>query len=321
MADPIDEIRDALKEIATYPVLTDEVNGQRGSTPSRNGASGGGNIGSVVEATLKDVLGWRPRADDPKAFVSALTQSFSLKEVEGSVHWKYTPRGYAVQADLGAVTGAQASIYKRAKVALDEMLPLLDGLKPLRVDADPEDTEAMRLIIRQELVELVGELGIEGGPRVKLIDDLFVQLLGPEPPNGIDPNCGTQGQMRLLRDRFGFEKFRINNLTEEQNFTNYLVLLDYTCGLRQSWVRHRESFVSGSDSYFLGTQLVQLSRVLAAVAESVEETYFAMDSVFLGPEERQIARLTFIDGSITRKLTIEELSRLGREPSSRFSVS
>ena len=44
-----------------------------------------------------------------------------------------------MQADLGAVTGAQASIYSRAKVALYQSLPLLEGLTSLRVDILPED--------------------------------------------------------------------------------------------------------------------------------------------------------------------------------------
>src|SRR5262249_8492572 len=44
---------------------------------------------------------------------------------------------------------------------------------------------------------------------------------------------------------------------------------------------------------FLGTQLVRLSEALAVIVESVQETYDAMDSVFFGPEERQVALLTF----------------------------
>ena len=64
-----------------------------------------------------------------------------------------------VQADLGEVTGAQASIYERAAVAVEHALPLLDMLKPLRPDADDESTESVRAIVRSSLTELVSELG------------------------------------------------------------------------------------------------------------------------------------------------------------------
>jgi hypothetical protein len=74
-----------------------------------------------------------------------------LNEVEGHVEWEWKPQNYMVQADLGEVTGAQASIYTRAKAAIDQALPLLDGLTPLREDADPEDCEAIRALVRSEL--------------------------------------------------------------------------------------------------------------------------------------------------------------------------
>ena len=58
-------------------------------------------------AAFRDVLGWRPRVGDPKAFVDALAASFRLAAVEGHIVAEYVPRGYAVQADLGAVTGGR----------------------------------------------------------------------------------------------------------------------------------------------------------------------------------------------------------------------
>ena len=58
-------------------------------------------------------------ATDPKGFLGALNQSFTVTEVEGHIESKWTPRTYAVQTDLaGGITGAQASLYSRAKDAL-----------------------------------------------------------------------------------------------------------------------------------------------------------------------------------------------------------
>ena len=109
--------------------------------------------------------------------------------------------------------GAQASIYQRAKVALDQSLPLLDGLYSLLPDSDPEDTGAIRAIIRFELSELVSELGVEGGPRVQRVDELFASLLGDD-PDLTDPEQ-VGGQLNLLRERLGLERFE-DPLREER---------------------------------------------------------------------------------------------------------
>src|SRR4029077_11202700 len=55
---------------------------------------------------------------------------------------------------------------------------------------------------------------------------------------------------------------------------------------------------------YLGTELVWLSQTLAVIVESVHEAYAAMDSVFFGPEERQVTVLEFINGE---SITVAEL--------------
>src|SRR6478609_7692137 len=66
--------------------------------------------GPTVRAALRDVLGVRGREADPKAFTDALAAAFRLVRVDGHVESQFVPRGYALQADLGAVTGGQASL-------------------------------------------------------------------------------------------------------------------------------------------------------------------------------------------------------------------
>jgi len=267
------------------------------------------------------VLGWRPKGDDPRGFVGALTQSFALKEVEGHTEWTWTPRTYAVQTDLaGGITGAQASLYTRAKDALDQALPLLDGLYPLRVDADPQDMEALRATVHSQMTEIVNELGISGGPRVSRIDQLFLLLLGgrlqPEPgeivtePDDVEPGS----QLGTLREEFGLATTDdlVNTVEEEQNLTNFRILADYLIGLRLSWVANRRFFtrVTGTTPFF-GTQLVLLSRQLSVIVESVDEVRFALDSVFIGPSERQTLELVLggrEDEPLTRMFVEELLS-------------
>jgi hypothetical protein len=298
-----------VQDLNDFPFLTEEVDlGGRGA-PAQPGG-GAGAVGQTVERALREVLGWRPRASDPKGFQAALLQAFTAEEVAGHTEYHWNPRSYAVeiQADLGAVTGAQASLYARAKSAVDQVLPLLEGLEALRVDFDPENVAAIRAIVRSQLTELVKELGIEGGPRVQRVDQLFQFLLGDtiaaaDPRARRDPDQ-VGGSLGIFRDRFGLQRFRINEIKEEEIFSNFLIVIDHVVSLAESWDAQREFFVRGSTLVepFLGTQLVLLSRDLEVIAESVHEVEFAMDSVFLGPSERQTLELRFPPGSASAAL-------------------
>lgn len=292
--------KESVGDLTAYPLLTEDVGFPAMARLGAAGAPGAAPLGQIVEGALREVLSWRPKASDPKGFLAALNQAFALKEVQGHTEWTWTPRSYAVQLDLGAVTGAQASIYTRAKAALDQSLPLLEGLYPLLPEADPQKVEAVRAIVESSMNELVKELGVEGGPRVQRVDTLFGSLLGFDPltdlrqfgPQVAIPDLVT-GQLGLLRREFGFTGSQVNTVEEEQNLTNFYILVDHIFSLFLSWNTQRQFFDRVGSEVFLGTQLVLVSRTLAVVAESVQEAYFAMDSVFLGSAERQTIQLKF----------------------------
>jgi hypothetical protein len=310
------ELTESVEDAVAYPVLTEQV-----SFPS---ASGGGSIagysrsaqgmalGQAAVQAVTDVLGWKANASDPKGFIGALTQAFTLTEVEGHVEATWNPRTYAVQTDLGGgITGAQASLYTRAKTALDECLPLLDGLYPLDPDADPEYVKALRDLAKSQITAIVSELGMVGGPSVLRVNTYFGILLNtPQPitfgPAGTAPEFdpdqigGTLGQ---LRDTYGiyFQKNGQNNpfsnsIEDEQDVTNFRVVSDYVTSLLQSWISNGQFFVLGSASQpaFFGTQLVLISRQFSVISETVNELRFAFDSVFIGPSERQTLLLQFL---------------------------
>jgi hypothetical protein len=305
------EVGEAVIDSSTYPVLTEPVSfpyptggGAGGGTPGGPGAGGAGRVaalGPMVEGAIREVLGWRPKRGDSKGFVAALTQSFDCLDVEGHTECRWNERSYAAQVttDMGAVTGAQASIYARAKVAIDQSLPLVQGLYPLSPTILQEDIDSIRSLVVRELNLLGAELGIVGGPRVQRVDELFRLLLDVKPgpltipqaqvrnPEEVGGHIGELGRRLWLRRPF------INTIQDEQNFTNFLIVIDYVEGLKQSWETYRPYFARIGAEPFFGTQLVLLSRALTAVGEAVEEVNFAMDSVFLGPAERQTIELHF----------------------------
>src|SRR5436305_525608 len=149
----------AIRDVTTYPLLTQEV-GFASSSFAAAGAAGnsnsGSNLGMTVTRAINEVLGWKSKPGDPKAFLGALNASFTCTEMEGHVKCKWTLRSYAVATDVaGGITGAQASLYTRAKEVIDLALPLLDGLHTLDPTTDKEDVEALKKVARDQMNELV----------------------------------------------------------------------------------------------------------------------------------------------------------------------
>jgi hypothetical protein len=169
---------------------------------------------------------------------------------------------------------------------------LLNGLTPLIPDPDYEDIEAMRSIVRDELTQLVGEFGQVAGPRVQRVDSIFKLLIGPK-AHYHNP-VAVQGHLGQLGERLGMKRRFVNSIEDEQDLTNFLILVDYTNSLFQTWVAQRDFFSRGKHGQpFLGTQLVLISQALASIADQVQDAYDALDSVYIGAAERQTTLLNF----------------------------
>ncbi len=309
-------------DLAAYPILTEEVGYPPSpvSTPAGSGGGAGSGtsapLGQIVNKAVSQVLGWKFKPGDSKGFIGALNQSFTLTEVEGHVESKWTPRTYAAQTDLsGGISGAQASVYSRGKEALEQSLPLLDGLYTLDPEADAEDVTALKAVVKSQFSELVNELGFLSGPRIARVNQYFSLLLldaGSPPafpplPNA-DPDQigGTLGSLRdVLGLNFDTQDF-VNSVQDEQNLSNFRILSDYVTSLAQSWINNLPFLGLNSPKPFFGTQLILLSRQLSVVAESVDEVRFTLDSVFIGPSERQTIKVDY-PGTTLKSIFLEDL--------------
>lgn len=312
-------------DLAAYPILTEEVGfppsplARSGPASGAPGGTGGTGLGQIVSKAVNDVLGWKVKSGDTKGFLGALTQSFTLTEVEGRIESTWKPRTYAVQTDLsGGITGAQASVYSRGKIALDQCLPLLDGLYKLNPEAIDEDVAALKAVVKGQLSELVNELAFLGGPRVSRVDQYFGLLLGAAYPANPGPNVALPqtdpdlvgGTLGNLRDELGLN-FKtqdfVNSVEDETDLSNYRIICDYVTSLAQSWLNNVGFVVLNTTTPFFGTQLVLLSRQLSVLAESVDEVRFTLDSVFIGPSERQTMQLNFNPASGLQPIFLEDL--------------
>src|SRR5581483_5210720 len=87
-----------LSDLDAYPILTEEVGyppsplSKSGGAPSTGGTTSTARlpIGQLAAQTVADVLGWKPKLGDVKGFIGALTQSFTLSDVEGHTDATWT---------------------------------------------------------------------------------------------------------------------------------------------------------------------------------------------------------------------------------------
>jgi hypothetical protein len=299
----VGRLRSTVDDLASYPILTSD------SSAFSSGGGGGGYGGMgpagqgaqrTAEATVRQVLGRLPRYTDSNAFVAALGASFQLTETQGHSVAMWRPRGYVGQTELGGgVSGAQASLYTRAREALSTSLPVLKGLTPLRPDADQQEMDAARSMIETQFSAVVEELGTEGGPRAPRVDEIFEVLLVQDVV-GIGNQLSHGGLLGYLADVFGFEANRVNTIDEEQVYSSFILVRDYVTITRDSW----QSFLTQFRSRDLGTRLVLLSNALQVVAESADEVVAALDSVFVGSAEQTVARFSIGGG---QTLLVSEL--------------
>ncbi|GIH15903.1 hypothetical protein [Rugosimonospora africana] len=274
-----------------FPILTKEVaSTTAGDVP--------GDPGITALRRISDTLGWRWRPDDPTAFLAALTNSFAIKRVEGHNELTWTPRGFAVQADLGQVTGGQASLAARVASTVREALPLLDSLVPLLPDADPDDCAAFRGLVRHDLEELRYELA---SPvlREERIDLLFRMLTAYDPRVGFSTTDFDArhigGHLGRVRDQFGFlqaDNRSVNTLADERIETTFITLSDWVAGLVMSWDSQRQQLdVFAGSGVFLGNTLTVLGGQLAALYDLVDDLESALDSVLIDKGQRQAVRV------------------------------
>lgn len=313
------QVTESVEDAVAYPILTEQVSFPTSSgVPTAGFVSGGAGqgLGSQAALAIGNVLGWKLNAGDPRGFIGSLTQAFTLNDVQGHTVATWNPRTYAVQTDLGGgITGAQASLYTRAQDAVQQSLQLLDGLYPLDPDADPEFVKALREMAKSQMNQILGELGAVGGPSVLRVNTYFQILLGqgdPLPKKGeveFDPDSidGTLGTLRNTYGVYFGQNPFLNSIEDEQDITNFRVISDYMTSLLQSWVSNATFFLLGTNTpAFFGTQLVLISRQFSVIAETVNEVRFAMDSVFIGPSERQTLLLEFADGA-TPAMFVEDI--------------
>lgn len=321
----------SVEDAVTYPLLTEEFSPRSFSTGQSNGrasySNGANGLGLSASSAISDILGWKTNSSDAKGFLGALTQSFSLTEVEGHVEARWNQRSYTVQSDLGgSITGAQASLYARAQAVQQACAPLLDSLYPLDPNADPEYVNALREMAKSQITEIVKQFGAVP-PSILRVNTYFKILLGHHDVTYGSQNLhtglqivtdpdeigGTLGDIRKIYGIYfthnGRDNPFSNTIEAEQDITNFRMISDNMTSLLLTWLANKKYFELQINALpaFFGTQLVLISRQLNVIAETVEEVRFALSSVFIGPNERQTLLLVFPKARLLPAMYLEDV--------------
>jgi hypothetical protein len=163
---------------------------------------------------------------------------------------------------------------------------------------------------KSQIIEIVKQFGVVP-PSILRVNTYFHILLGvnkkhlhPDFKATVETNPdtigGTLGDIRKIYGIYfqehGHDNPLSNSVEDEQNITNFRVISDYMTSLMLTWLGNFQYFrLSTMDKLpaFLGTQLILISRQFNVVAETVNEARFALDSVFIGPNERQQLLIEF----------------------------
>src|SRR5947208_2018837 len=105
--------------VNAYPTWVEVVNTEQlgGGTAADRAHSG------TPQGTLRELLGWRIDSNDPAAIQRALAETFPITVVDGKNVVGLRDSGFRTSAADGtssAITGAQRSLYERAKAIIDQ---------------------------------------------------------------------------------------------------------------------------------------------------------------------------------------------------------
>lgn len=151
----------------------------------------------------------------------------------------------------------------KARTELLKAIPLLTNLKPLGRNADQARVESVRNNLRIQMVALGDTLGSHGYWYYMPSD---FSVLG--------------SKVREMGDALGMDCGLVNSQDDETNVMNYLTLVNAT--MTPDLSLHKDS--APSDPYGLNSPY---TRQFTVLSESVRDVRAALDSLYIGPEQRQ----------------------------------
>ncbi len=248
-----------------------------------------------VQRALTQVLGRSP-GRGANSFMSALNGAFpaqatsdgqqvaftpsrsvvSLYQPGGSANGTYPMMGNSTIAGdgyAGTISARQANLYRQASIIASDAQRVLNGLTPFVPEAENDQVEALRALVRSEINALVDEFGRVDEPRKDRVLAYFSAL-------------------KLHIKGFGSRAFLDNpplasTVDDETQTAGFELLKSYERTLRQTWDTFFNTDTLSPKSFSLSERVERANILLPIVAQVNNDFEAAMDSVGFTESERR----------------------------------
>jgi hypothetical protein len=209
------------------------------------------------------------------------------------------------QADgyAGTISARQANLYRQATVIVGDATQVLNGLMPFAPEAESDQVESLRALIRSEMNVLVEEFGRVDEPRKERVLAYF---------SALKIHLAGFGERAFLND----PNLPVT-VDDEAQVTGFELLKSYVRILQEAW----GIFFGGDrapDSFSLSERVERANVLLPVVAQVDFDFGAAMDSVGFTESERRSRAAAFntLAGYDIQSLPVSSLRSLIIRPQS-----
>lgn len=277
----LNDIANSFSRYAAYQQTAFDIGANRSS------ASGeAGSMERQVERAIVQVLGRSP-GGGAQSFINALNSTFPTIPTPEGQQVTFTPTrsmislyrpgangdgAYAIDGFAGTISARQANLHRQAAVIAGDALRVLNGLTPFVPEAEPDQVEALRALIRSEINTLVEEFGRVDEPREDRVLAYFSSL---------KIHVGKFGRRSFL-DRPQLAA----TVDDEAKVAGFELLKSYTNALRDAWEIFFNIDRVSPKAFSISERVERANILLPIVAQANTDFEASMDSVGFTENER-----------------------------------
>jgi hypothetical protein len=288
----LNDIANSFSRFAAYQQTAFDSGASRSS--SSNDAN---SMERQVQRAFNQVLG-RATGGGASSFMSALNGAFPTTATSEGQQVVFTPtrsmvslygpgnssdgaylmnsyRNVTSSADgfAGTISARQANLLRQASVIAGDAMRVLDGLNPFVPEAEADQVDALRALIRSELNSLIDEFGRVDEPRKDRVLAYF---------SALKLHVTGFGRRAFLDD-----PTRATTVEDEAQIAGFELLKSYAGTLRAAWETFFNVDRKSSTFFSLSERVERANILLPAVAQVNTDFEAAMDSVGFAESERR----------------------------------
>jgi hypothetical protein len=220
----------------------------------------------------------------------------------GASNGTYPTNGYGAMVPStdgfgGTISARQANLLRQASVTSADALRLLEGLTPFVPEAETDQIDALRALIRSEVNALVDEFGRVDEPRKERVLAYF---------SALKIHVAGFGRRAFLDD-----PSRAVTVDDETQVAGFELLRSYTRTLREAWDTFYNVDALSPKSFSLSEREERANVLLPVVAQVNNDFQAAMDSVGFAESERRSLAARFDTLSGYKSFSLAQLKQNG----------